>query len=199
MTRLTPLTNLDSSLAKYNAASATSSAVGATPFKFADEQIIPSTTLLSTPIAFTNIGVATAHGETQFTLIPCCPNSAHKFFMSPTTACFEAVYECGDSPEETEAKLDVKRMIPFFSGIMTRAAYFAPRNDPYTLTSNTFLKFSLSASIMLKSRFPGIPIFKNDKIKLAHKNISRSKFKLVMVNLSSEYFLFRPLFWVVFI
>nr|GMC86212.1 hypothetical protein C4D60_Mb02t03040 [Ipomoea batatas] len=138
MTRLIPLTYLDSSLARYNAASATSFASILASFKFAISHTNSSTISFSSiPMQPLSIGVATPNGDTQFTLTPYLPISTPKFFAKPTTACFDAEYSCGTSPYVTEATLEVKITLPFLAGIMTRAACFAHRKAPNTLASNT--------------------------------------------------------------
>ncbi|KAF7818823.1 hypothetical protein G2W53_024278 [Senna tora] len=89
-TRLRPLTYLDSSLPKNRAASATSSSFKTTSFIFPASKYALSTSSLPILIAFIIKGVATAYGDTQFTLIPYFPISTHRFFVRPTTACFDA-------------------------------------------------------------------------------------------------------------
>ncbi|KAF7818824.1 hypothetical protein G2W53_024279 [Senna tora] len=87
---LRPLTYLESSLPKNITASATSSALRTTPFIFPPSKYTLSTSSFSIFIPFVIKGVATAYGDMQFTLIPCLPISTHKFFVRPTTACFDA-------------------------------------------------------------------------------------------------------------
>ncbi|CAN0879308.1 hypothetical protein LINGRAHAP2_LOCUS12961 [Linum grandiflorum] len=81
----------------------------------------------------------------QFTRIPCGPISTARFFTSPTTACFDAVYTCGACPcTPAVTTLAVNRMDPRFRGTITLAACFAARKAPYTLTPKTASKVARS-------------------------------------------------------
>ncbi|KMT06685.1 hypothetical protein BVRB_7g158480 [Beta vulgaris subsp. vulgaris] len=87
--KLTPLTNLASSLARNNATFATSSTSGVTALSTVASQKSSSTVFLSVPNASTSIGVATPPGEITFTPIPYSPYSTHKLFTKPVIACFD--------------------------------------------------------------------------------------------------------------
>ncbi|KAG6500441.1 hypothetical protein ZIOFF_040286 [Zingiber officinale] len=144
--RLTPLTYLDSSPARYATASATSSAPSLTPFRLADLSIVASKASLSKSSHAIASGVATPCGDTQLTRIPCLPSSAAALLISPTTACFEHVYACGTNPAVVDAVLAVITMLPCLAGVITLAAYLVARNTPVTFTDINRWKSSTSQS-----------------------------------------------------
>ena len=79
-TKLCPLTYPDSSLPKYNAAKARSSAVNTTPLRFAKLCAQLSISLSSLLIKFVVKDDASANDEMQLTRITYCPSSAAPFF-----------------------------------------------------------------------------------------------------------------------
>ncbi|KAK7842596.1 hypothetical protein CFP56_013676 [Quercus suber] len=84
-----PVTKPESSDARKSTALATSPTFNTTPFKVEVDSEIFSTCSASFPNAPHDIGVATTEGETQFTLIPCCPSCTLAARTRPSTACFD--------------------------------------------------------------------------------------------------------------
>ncbi|KAK7842595.1 hypothetical protein CFP56_013675 [Quercus suber] len=83
-----PVTKPESSDARKSTALATSLTFNTTPFKLEFGSEIFSTCSASIPNASHDIGVATKEGDTQFTLIPCCPSCTLADRTRPSTACF---------------------------------------------------------------------------------------------------------------
>nr|GME08897.1 hypothetical protein CR513_59335 [Ipomoea batatas] len=147
-TRLWPLTYLDSSLAKYRAASAMSRGFKVAPFKFASP--LTNSSIFSTscsnggipnPISFSS---SSSSGEWRHALISMeVATPKGEMQLTPT--------------------LEVEMMQPPPRGIMARAACFIPRAAPRTLMLITRSNSAASKSRMLFrfDWFPSTPALLN--------------------------------------